>query len=162
MPAGGREEIECSLEDAAPLIQKNSDGKPAHTYTSIWGPFGDSEAVHFALKSQAWTNRLFGFRENRNYKACKALDLNHLSPPPTSHGERSALTVAYFLNSFQSQVLPTSFNSSLLLHQLQTDLKPHWKCKWYTVRPTEMNFWWKNKTVSRINLLHTNLYKSRI
>lgn len=81
MPAGGREEIECSLEDAAPLIQKNSDGKPAHTYTSIWGPFGDSEAVHFALKSQAWTNRLFGFRENRNYKACKALDLNHLSPP---------------------------------------------------------------------------------
>ena len=25
-----------------------------------------------------------------------------------------------------------------------------------------MNFWWKNKTVKRINLLHTNLYKSHI
>jgi hypothetical protein len=74
MPAGGREEIECSLEAAAPLIQMNSGGKPARTHTSIWGLFwGDSGAVHFALNSQAWTNRLFGFGGNWNYRASKAV-----------------------------------------------------------------------------------------
>lgn len=30
MPARGREEIECPLEHAAPLIQINSDEKPVH------------------------------------------------------------------------------------------------------------------------------------
>lgn len=47
------------------------------------------------------------------------------SPPPltTSRGGCTALTTAHFLNSFQSQVFPISFNTSLLLHQLQTDPK---------------------------------------
>lgn len=161
MPAWGREAIECSLEDVAPLIHMNSDKKP-HTHSHM-GLFGGSETVCFVWKSQARTQYIIWVRKKWNYKTCKALYLNALPfPLTTPYGRCTALTMVHFLNSFQFQVFPISFNTSLLLHQLQTDLRLHWKCQWYMARPTEMNFWWKNKTVKGTNLLHTNLYKSHI
>lgn len=59
--------------------------------------------------------------------------ISGLYPIPIISKECHSLTIAYFLNPFQFQIFPISFNTSLLLHQLQPDLKPHWQWKWYIV-----------------------------